>query len=171
MRWYDYGCLEEIVDRSDDNVLYKFKEGDLSRLNLRDIEDMILLLVQNKLSNLDVDDRYELGVALRMFTKRIVILHHVEDLQLVVESYQKKLNITRPETTRSNISKLTSYTVYKNPQGIIYQDKYKRNMLMRSDELYKFCDETLLSVRSVLNDISSNLEMITCQKDIGVTWK
>nr|GFB09109.1 hypothetical protein [Tanacetum cinerariifolium] len=65
--------------------------------------DTLLLLVQKKLSNLDMDDRYDLGVALRMFTKRIVILHRVEDLQLRVESYQKKLNITIPETTKSNI--------------------------------------------------------------------
>ncbi|GKC31758.1 hypothetical protein Tco_1039052 [Tanacetum coccineum] len=159
MRWYDYGYLEEIVVRRDDNVLYKFKEGDFPRLNLCDIEDMLLLLFQKKLSNLAVDDRYDLGVALRMFTRHIVILHRVEDLQLGVESYQKKLNITRPETTRSNISKLTLYTTYKNPQGIIYQDKYKRNRLMRSDELYKFCDGTLSSVRRVLHDIASNLEM------------
>ncbi|GJW44438.1 hypothetical protein Tco_0073237 [Tanacetum coccineum] len=159
MRWYDYGYLEEIVVRRDDNVLYKIKEGDFPRLNLCDIEDMLLLLVQKKLSKLDVDDRYELGVALIMFTRRIIILHRVKDLQLGVESYQKKLNITIPETTRSNISKLTSYTAYKNPQGIIYQDKYKRNRLMRSDELYKFYDETLISVRRVLHDIASNLEM------------
>ncbi|GJT61575.1 hypothetical protein Tco_1005108 [Tanacetum coccineum] len=159
MRWYDYGYLEEIIIRRDDNVLYKFKEGDFPRLNLYDIEDMLLLLVQKKLSNLDVDDRYDLRVALRMFTRQIVILHHVQDLQLRVKSYQKKLNITRPETTRSNISKLTPYTAYKNPQGIIYQDKYKRNRLIRSDELYKFYDGTLSSVRHVLHDIASNLEM------------
>ncbi|GJV17384.1 hypothetical protein Tco_1362707 [Tanacetum coccineum] len=30
---------------------------------------------------------------------------------------------------------------------------------MRSNELYKICDETLLSFRSVLHDIASNLEM------------
>ncbi|GKA31166.1 hypothetical protein Tco_0717471, partial [Tanacetum coccineum] len=58
--------LEDIVVRRDDNVLYKFKEGDFPRLNLCDIKDMLLLLVQRKLSNLDVDDRYDLGVALRM---------------------------------------------------------------------------------------------------------
>ncbi|GJT55524.1 hypothetical protein Tco_0990578 [Tanacetum coccineum] len=115
MRWYDYGYLEEIVVRRDDNVLYKFKEGDFPRRNLCDIEDMLLLLVQKKLSNLDVDDRYDLGVALRMFTRRIVILYRVEDLQLGVERYQKKLNITRPKTTRSNISKLTPYTANKKP--------------------------------------------------------
>nr|GEX76854.1 hypothetical protein [Tanacetum cinerariifolium] len=129
MRWYDYRYLEEIIVQRDDNVLYKFKKGDLLRLKLHDIEDMLLLLVQKKLSNLDVDDRYDLGVALRMFTRRIVILHRVKDLQLGVESHQKNLNITRTETTRSNISKLTPYTAYKNPQGIIYQDTYKRNKL------------------------------------------
>nr|GEZ97249.1 hypothetical protein [Tanacetum cinerariifolium] len=121
MRGYDHGNLEEIVVQRDDNVLYKFKKHDFPRLNLRDIKDMLLLLVQKKLSNLNVDDRYNLCVALRMFTKRIVILHRVEDLQLGVESYHKKLNITRPETTRSNISKLTPYTAYKNPVGINYQ--------------------------------------------------
>ncbi|GKE72093.1 hypothetical protein Tco_1534134, partial [Tanacetum coccineum] len=140
MKWYDYGYLEEIEVRRKDNKLYKFKKGDFPRLNLRDIEDMLLLLVQKKLSNLEVDDRYDLGVALRMFTRRIVILHRVEDLQLGVESYQKKLNITIPETFRSDISNLNPYTAYKHPQGIIYLDKYKRNKLMRSDELYKFCD-------------------------------
>nr|GEV01783.1 hypothetical protein [Tanacetum cinerariifolium] len=39
MKWYDYGYLEEIEVRRDDNVLYKFKEGDFPRLNLCDIED------------------------------------------------------------------------------------------------------------------------------------
>nr|GFA58971.1 hypothetical protein [Tanacetum cinerariifolium] len=48
--------FKEIVVRRDDNVLYKFKEGDFPRLNLCDIKDMLLLLVQKKLSNLDIDD-------------------------------------------------------------------------------------------------------------------
>nr|GEX19266.1 hypothetical protein [Tanacetum cinerariifolium] len=42
MRWYDYGYLEKIVVRRDDNVLNKFKEGNFLRLNLCDIEDMLL---------------------------------------------------------------------------------------------------------------------------------
>ncbi|GJW97307.1 hypothetical protein Tco_0179115 [Tanacetum coccineum] len=94
-----------------------------------------------------------------MFTRRIVILKHVEDLQLGVKSYQKKLNTTKPETLKSDISKMTPYTAYKNPQGIIYQDKLKRNRLMRSDELYKFCDSTLTFVRRVLHDIAFSLSM------------
>ncbi|GJW66266.1 hypothetical protein Tco_0120690 [Tanacetum coccineum] len=146
MKKYDYGYLEEIEVRIDDNTLHKFKEGDFPNLNLRDIEDMMLLLVQKKISNLERDVIFDLKVVLRIFTRSIVILKWVEDLQLGVESYQKKLNITKPETFRSDISKLTPYSAYKNPQGIIYQDKIKRNRLMRSDELYKLCDGTLTSV-------------------------
>ncbi|GJR49627.1 hypothetical protein Tco_1400148 [Tanacetum coccineum] len=121
--------------------------------------DLLLLLVQKKLSNLEKDVIFDLNKALRMFTRRVVILKRVADFQLGVEGYQKKLNLTKPETFRSDISKMTPYTAYKNPQGIIYLDNYKRNTLMHSDELYKFCDGTLTSVRNVLRDIANNLRM------------
>ncbi|GJW33324.1 hypothetical protein Tco_0053356 [Tanacetum coccineum] len=98
VKWYDYGNLEEIEVRRKDLQLYKFMEGDFSRLNLRDIEDMLLLLVQKKLSNLERDVIFNLNVALWMFTRCVVILKWVEDLQLGVKNYQKKLNITKMET-------------------------------------------------------------------------
>ncbi|GKC50962.1 hypothetical protein Tco_1073707 [Tanacetum coccineum] len=151
VRNYDYGYLDEIIIQREDQSLHKFVEGDY------DIEDMLLLLVQKKLSNLERDDLFDLNVALQMFTRRVVILKRVEDLQLGVESYKKKLDLTRPETFRFDISSMTPYNAYNNPQGIIYQDKFKRNRLIRSDELYKFCDGTLTSVRRVLHDIASSL--------------
>nr|GEW48074.1 hypothetical protein [Tanacetum cinerariifolium] len=86
MKWYDYGYLEEIIVRREDQ-LYKFKEGDFLRLNMCDIEDLLLFLVQKKLSNLEKDVIFNLNVALRMFTRRVVILKRVEDLQLGVKSY------------------------------------------------------------------------------------
>ncbi|GKC31917.1 hypothetical protein Tco_1039211 [Tanacetum coccineum] len=49
------GNLEEIIIRREDQKLYKFKEGNFPRLHLRDIEDLLLLLVQKKLSNLEKD--------------------------------------------------------------------------------------------------------------------
>ncbi|GJW56308.1 hypothetical protein Tco_0103039 [Tanacetum coccineum] len=159
VKWYDYGYLDKIEVRREDQLLYKFKEGDFLNLHMHDIEDMLLLLVQKKLLNLERDVIFDLGVALWMFTKRIVILKLVEDLQLGVKSYQKKLNITKLETFRTDISKRIPYTTYNNPQGIIYEDKYKRNRLMRTDKLYKFSDRTLTSVRTVLYDIASNLRM------------
>nr|GEX23508.1 hypothetical protein [Tanacetum cinerariifolium] len=158
MRWYDYGYLEEIVVRRDDNVLYNFKEDDFPRLNLRDIKDMLLILVQKKLSNLDVDDRYDLGVALRMFTKRIVILYRVEDLQLGVESYQKKLNIIKPETTRSNISKLTPYTAYKTLKESFIKTNTKETFVtsLICLESYKSPTKSLLYVGSSRISIFTN---------------
>ncbi|GJS85617.1 hypothetical protein Tco_0752158 [Tanacetum coccineum] len=77
MTWYDYGYLEEIEVRREDHKLYKFKEGDFPRLNLRDIEDMLLLLVQKKMANLERDVIFDLNVALWMFTRRVVILKWV----------------------------------------------------------------------------------------------
>nr|GEW49101.1 hypothetical protein [Tanacetum cinerariifolium] len=115
MKWYDYGYLEEIIVRRDDQKLYKFMEGDFPRLNLRDIEDLLLLLVQKKFSSLEIDVIFDLNVSLRMFIRRVVILKLVEDLQLGFKSYQKKLNITKPETFRSEISKMTPHTAYNNP--------------------------------------------------------
>ncbi|GJW87324.1 hypothetical protein Tco_0162664 [Tanacetum coccineum] len=82
VQMYDYGHLEEIEVRRDDQNLYTFKEGDFKRLRLQDIEDMLLLLVQQKLTNLTINERYDLNVALRMYTRRIVIQKQVEDLQL-----------------------------------------------------------------------------------------
>nr|GEV85936.1 integrase, catalytic region, zinc finger, CCHC-type, peptidase aspartic, catalytic [Tanacetum cinerariifolium] len=73
MKKYDYGHLEEIEVRRDDQQLYTFKEADFKRLRLQDIEDMLLRLVQQRLVNLTIDEWYDLNVALRMYTRRIVI--------------------------------------------------------------------------------------------------
>nr|GEX65231.1 hypothetical protein [Tanacetum cinerariifolium] len=69
LKKYDYGYLEEIEVRRDDQQLYTFTEGDFKRLRLQDIEVMLLLLVQQKLTNLTIDEHYDLNVALRMFTR------------------------------------------------------------------------------------------------------
>ncbi|GJZ23359.1 hypothetical protein Tco_0560818 [Tanacetum coccineum] len=93
----------------------KGKEGDFPRLHINDIEDMLILIVQNMLTNLSGDDVSIFAVALQMFTRSMVIQKRVEDLQLGVKSYQKKINVTRPETTRPNIKKRTPYTPYQDP--------------------------------------------------------
>ncbi|GJR77611.1 hypothetical protein Tco_0089976 [Tanacetum coccineum] len=66
MKKYDYGQLDEIGVHREDQQLYTFKEGDFPRLRLQDIKDMLRLLVQQKLTNLTIDKRYDLNVALRM---------------------------------------------------------------------------------------------------------
>nr|GFB99749.1 hypothetical protein [Tanacetum cinerariifolium] len=100
---YDRGESSLSPSSRDDDKIYKFKEGDFKRLRLQDIEDMLLLLVQGKLSNLTVEERFSFNVSLRMFTKNIVIKRRVKDLQLGVESYQKRLNLTKPDTYRIDL--------------------------------------------------------------------
>nr|GFC92269.1 hypothetical protein [Tanacetum cinerariifolium] len=73
VKWHDYKHLDWISVRRDDDQIYKFKEGDFKRLRLQDIEDMLLLLVQGKLSNLTVEERFAFNVSLRMFTRSVVI--------------------------------------------------------------------------------------------------
>ncbi|GJR91275.1 hypothetical protein Tco_0215286 [Tanacetum coccineum] len=125
-----YGYLREIEVRKVDNELYTFKEGDFPRLRINDIEDMLILTVQNRLTNLLGDDVADFAIALRMFTRSLVI--------------QKRRD---------------PYTPYQDPQGFIYVEKRGRNMLMRSDELYKFSDDTLTRLRSSLGDITKNIQM------------
>ncbi|GKD84328.1 hypothetical protein Tco_1355482, partial [Tanacetum coccineum] len=107
VEWQGYKHLDWITVRRADDKLYSFKEGDFKRLRLQDIEDMLILLVQGKLTNLKVEECIAFSEA---------------------------------------------YTAYPNPRGFIYQNRDKKNRLMRLDELYKFCDGTLNDVRTALDD-------------------
>ncbi|GJV08488.1 hypothetical protein Tco_1346144 [Tanacetum coccineum] len=130
VEWHGYKHLDWITVRRDDDKLYTFKEGDFKRLRLQDIEDMLILLVQGKLTNLNVE----------------------EHIAFSVKSYQKKLNITKPDTYIYDLKRRDAYTAYSNPKSFIYQNKDKKNKLMRIDELHKFSNGTLDDVRTALND-------------------
>ncbi|GKF23437.1 hypothetical protein Tco_0075759, partial [Tanacetum coccineum] len=107
----------------------------LKRLRIQDIEDMLLLLIQGKLTNLTVKER----------------------LALI---YQKKLNLTKPDTYRSDLKRREAYSAYSNPKGFIYQNKDKKNRLMRIDELHKFSDGALNDVQTALNDRLKGIQII-----------
>ncbi|GJW86105.1 hypothetical protein Tco_0159250 [Tanacetum coccineum] len=109
------------------------------------IEDILLLLVQCKLTNLNIEERLALGVSLRMFTRSIIIKRRVEDLQLGIKSYQKKLNLTKPDTYRSDLKRKTPYTAYSNPKGFIYQIKTRKHM-------FKYDNSTSLVTEQKVNE-------------------
>nr|GEY90661.1 hypothetical protein [Tanacetum cinerariifolium] len=159
VEWHDYKHLDWISVRRDDEKIYKFIEGDLKRLRLQDIEDMLLLLVQGKLSNLTVEEHLAFNISLRMFTRSIIIQRRVEDLQLGVESYQKRLNLTKPDTYRPDLKRRKAYMAHSNPRGFIYQNKDKKNILMRIDELHKFSEGTLNDVRNALDGRLKGIQM------------
>nr|GEZ21375.1 hypothetical protein [Tanacetum cinerariifolium] len=125
VEWRSYKHLDWITVRCDDDKLYKFKEGDYKRLRIQDIEDMLLLLVQGKLTNLTVEECF---------------------------AFNKRLNLTKPDTYRSDLKRKEAYTAYSNPRGFIYQNKDKKIRLMRIDELHKFSDGTLTDVHTALDD-------------------
>nr|GEW58934.1 hypothetical protein [Tanacetum cinerariifolium] len=129
VEWHNYKHLDWITVRRDDDKLYKFKEGGFKRLRIQEIEDMLLLLVQGKLTNLTVDERLAFNVSLRMFIRSIIIQRRMEDLQLGVKSYQKKINLT------------------------------KSDKMMRIDELHKFSDGTLNDVRTALDGRLKEIRM------------
>nr|GEV52453.1 copia protein [Tanacetum cinerariifolium] len=156
IEWHDYKHLDWIIVHRDDDKLYKFKEGNFKRLRILDIKDMLLLLVQGKLTNLTIEERFAFNVSLKMFTST---QRHVEDLQLGIESYQKKLNLIKPDTYMTDLKRKEAYTAYSNPRGFIYQNKDKQNMLMRIDELHKFSDGTFNDVRTALDDRLKGIRM------------
>ncbi|GJV43895.1 reverse transcriptase domain-containing protein [Tanacetum coccineum] len=86
---HGYGHLEEILVKRADRQCYKIKEVDFVDLHLNDIEDMLSLVINKR----------------------------VEDLQLGVESYQKKLNITPPQQTFPEIEFKELYTPSYKPPG------------------------------------------------------
>nr|GFB25543.1 hypothetical protein [Tanacetum cinerariifolium] len=110
-------------------------------------------------TNLTVEERFAFNVSLRMYTRSIVIQRRVEDLQLGVESYQKKLNLTKPDMYRFDLKCKEAYIAYSNPRGFIYQNKDKKKRLMRIDELHKFSNGTLTDVRTALDDRLKEIRM------------
>ncbi|GJV67579.1 hypothetical protein Tco_1483088 [Tanacetum coccineum] len=123
---HGYGHLEEIVVKRADRQLYKFKESNFVDLHLNDIENMLLLAVQHKLFHLDGSDIVDFIVARRMFIRSLIIKRCVEDLQLGVKSYQKKLNITKPQKTFLEIEFKELYTPSHKPHGTVRNELHHR---------------------------------------------
>ncbi|GJT38624.1 hypothetical protein Tco_0938489 [Tanacetum coccineum] len=60
------------------------------------LEEIMVRRADRQLFQLDGSDIVDLIMALLMFTRSLIIKHRVEDLQLGLESFQMKLNITTP---------------------------------------------------------------------------
>ncbi|GJU20414.1 retrovirus-related pol polyprotein from transposon TNT 1-94, partial [Tanacetum coccineum] len=77
---------------------YIFKEADFLRLHLNDNEDIT------------------------------VLKHKVEDVQLGVESYQTKLNLTRPQVLAPGVVKKELYIIFYKPRGYGYIKNHKKTV-------------------------------------------
>nr|GEV50202.1 hypothetical protein [Tanacetum cinerariifolium] len=153
--------FNELMDTPLDFSVFGLNRINVDTLTLELLADPTFELMKGscKLTNLNIKEHLALGVSLRMFTRSLVIQRRVENLQLGIESFQKKLNLTRPDTYRSNLKCKTPNTAYSIPKGFIYQNQEKKNRLMSIDKLYKFSDDALNDVRSALNDTLKKIQM------------
>ncbi|GKF30351.1 hypothetical protein Tco_0100149, partial [Tanacetum coccineum] len=75
-----------------------------------------------------------------------VIRKRVEDLQLGIESYQTKLNLTEPNWDTSDILYKEDYTIVSKPRAVIYRDRNDQKKMMRENEVHKFSNGTLTRI-------------------------
>nr|GEU82959.1 hypothetical protein [Tanacetum cinerariifolium] len=99
---YGYTFLREIVLRRADYKEYKISKADIKNLHPKNFKDMYLLHLQGKLNNLSGVDKVHLFNAVNLWIRNIIIRKRVEDLQLKIESYQTKLNLTQPSYDASD---------------------------------------------------------------------
>ncbi|GJY37410.1 hypothetical protein Tco_0422788 [Tanacetum coccineum] len=111
--------------------------------------------------------------ALLLYFRIIVIKKRVEDAQLGVESYQTKLNLTKPMFFKDGIQYKHSYTTMSDPKGVAYLNKDKQKILIRYDDSHKFTNGTLNNVceklevmlkDNVLGHGNANLDRGECTK-------
>nr|GEU71242.1 hypothetical protein [Tanacetum cinerariifolium] len=109
------------------------------------IEDLLYSFAVNQEFARDVYSKCRIIAVIEL---KIVEWHNYKHLDWIM----KKLNLTRPDTYRSDLKRKEAYIAYSNPRGFIYQNKDKQNRLMRIDELHKFSVGTLTDVRTTLDD-------------------
>nr|GEX35786.1 hypothetical protein [Tanacetum cinerariifolium] len=97
---YSYTYLREIVLHRASYKEYKILKSDFKNLHPNDFEDLYLLHLQGKLNYLSGADKVHLFNTVNLWIRNIVIRQRVEDLQLGIESYQTKINLTQPMDCR-----------------------------------------------------------------------
>ncbi|GKB98750.1 hypothetical protein Tco_0984887 [Tanacetum coccineum] len=91
IRKHGYGYLQEIVVRRADNDLYKFKEGDFPRLCINDIEDMLLLVVQNRLTNLSGHGVSDFNILMEYLPKKRWSTLEKKRANIMIKAIDKQL--------------------------------------------------------------------------------
>ncbi|GJW37897.1 hypothetical protein Tco_0060817 [Tanacetum coccineum] len=164
VEWHNYKHLDWITVRRDDNKLYKFKEDDFSRIHIQDIEDMLLLLVQCKLTNLTVEERLAFNVSLRMFTRSVVIQRRVEDLQLGVEKQRQEDRLMRiAELHKFNDSTLNDVQTALDDRLKGIQMKYlPRTIWKQSDR-----DKARAMIQAIGKQLKTRRIMRSLEKFVG----
>ncbi|GKD34301.1 hypothetical protein Tco_1249810, partial [Tanacetum coccineum] len=156
---YGYTFLKEIVLRRANYKEYKISEADFKNLHPNDFEDMHLLQLQGKLNHLSGADKVYISTAVNLWTRNIVTRQRVEDLQLGIESYQTKLNITQLRWDAIDFLFKEDYTIVHKPRSVIYRDRNNQKKIMQETEVHKFSDGTLKRILENLDYMVKDYEL------------
>nr|GEW15971.1 hypothetical protein [Tanacetum cinerariifolium] len=116
-----------------------------------DFEDLYLLNLQGYLNHLPPKDKKIPTTTVNLWTRHLVIRQRVKDFQLWIESYQTKLNITKPRWDATGFEYKHEFTIIDSPRAVTFRDKYEVQMIMRFNEIYKFSDGTLHQIDEALD--------------------
>nr|GEU44848.1 integrase, catalytic region, zinc finger, CCHC-type, peptidase aspartic, catalytic [Tanacetum cinerariifolium] len=161
---HEHKFITEIVARRANECIVSITDPDFKNLNKNDIEDMYLLIMNEKVPNYA-----ETGLLcyLSVFIRSSVIWERVHDFQLRIESYQQKVNLTAPTISFLRIEKHKMFSIIYEPMhGIIYKNSKKEKRVMRHLEIHKFCDATLNRVLECLKSYNNDVKYGYIQKDL-----
>ncbi|GJU79081.1 hypothetical protein Tco_1276151 [Tanacetum coccineum] len=156
---YGYTYLREIILRRADYKEYKISEAGFKNLHSNDFENLYLIHLQGKLNHLSGADKVHIFNAVNLWIRNIVIRKCMEDLQLGIESYQTKLNLTQPNWDASDFFFKEDYTIVSKPRVVIYRDKNDQKKMMRESEVHKFSDGTLTRVLEKLEHMVTDFRL------------
>ncbi|GJW32107.1 hypothetical protein Tco_0052139 [Tanacetum coccineum] len=156
---YGYTFLKEILLRRADYKEYKISEADFKNLNPNDFKDLFMLHLQGKLNHLSGADKVHLFNTFNLWIRNIVIRQRVEELQLGIESYKMKLNLTQPRWDVTNFLFKEDYTIVHKLRVIIYRDRNNHKKMMRETEVHKFSDGTLTRILEKLDFIVKDYKL------------
>ncbi|GKA37434.1 hypothetical protein Tco_0723999 [Tanacetum coccineum] len=136
---HEHKFITEIVARRANDCIVSITEPDYKNLNKNDIDDIYFS----------------------------VIWERVHDLQVGIESYQQKVNLTAPTISFPGIEEHDMFSIiYESVHGIIYKNSKKEKRVMRHTEIHKFCDATLNRVLEGLKSYNNDVKYGYVQKDL-----
>ncbi|GKA35330.1 hypothetical protein Tco_0721821 [Tanacetum coccineum] len=162
----DYGHVKWIEDLVL-NTMWKSARDVYSRLIIIAVTKLQIVKWHNY-KHLDLITVHRNDDKLYTFKEGDYMRLRVQDIKdmLLLLVHGKLTNLTIEECLAlndslriSDLKRLPTYSTYPNPRGFIYQNKDKKNKLMRIDELHKFSDGTLNDVQTVLDDILKRIRM------------
>nr|GFB14650.1 hypothetical protein [Tanacetum cinerariifolium] len=166
-----YTHLKKIVLRRADLNEHVIAERDFKYLYPSDFEDLYLLNLQGHLNHLPPKDKKILTTAVNQWTRQLVIKQRVEDFQLEIESYQTQLNLTKPQWDATGFKYKHDYTVIDSPRAVIFQDKFKVQMMMRFNEIHKFSDGTLQQIDEALDYRVKEFRINRMNPGLNTRWQ